>query len=478
MIRAIAAPWDIFPRAAAYNERSMRPIARMLFLVLLASPSYAQPNVFGVTNGASYSGNLAPGAWATIFGSRFATTTAVADSVPLPNQLNGVSVTIGGLAAPMRYVSPNQINFVIPFELTLPRVGSPVPLAVMTPAGKSSPFAVLLSRDSPGLFTQDSSVSGNVWVFDASFNPVPAVGTDPLIFYASGLGPTNPPGASASGGASTEPLNRIQDNLSVFVGDKQADILFAGLAPGFPGIYQLNVLPHGAVTDRVYLKINGWQSNIATVPVAAGSNVANVTATIDGLYPSTLPIQIGVTAPINTSVMLTAAQFSTSFDILPNAKPFSVVATTEGGVAIITIDPSQGAWQATLSVPANLVRLGRFDQSEFVPVLDFVTCGPAGCSAFPNSVVPLVRLDATLLRAENLIPLPNSTPTSATGVFSASGTFSGSHFDTSTIPMIALTSFGGFIQIPHAGPSNRVTRMSVYVDGKQVAFSDVPYSVL
>lgn len=97
----------------------------------------AQPNVFGVTNGASYSGNLAPGTWATIFGSQFATTTAVADMVPLSNQLNGVSVTIGGLAAPLRYVSPTQINFVIPFELTLPRVGSAVPLVVMTPAGKS-----------------------------------------------------------------------------------------------------------------------------------------------------------------------------------------------------------------------------------------------------------------------------------------------------------------------------------------------------
>lgn len=459
----------------------LRPFAKRLVLVLTAASTYAQPGVLGVTNGASYGANLAPGTWASIFGNQLAPVTAQADSVPLPNQLNGVSVTIGGLAAPLRFVSPTQINVVIPFELAPPEAGSTMPVVVTTSAGKSTPFNVMLSRNSPGLFTQDASAAGNAWVFDSNFTPVTAVGTDPIILYAAGLGPTDPVASSGSGGASSEPLNRIQDNLSVFAGDRPADILFAGLAPGFPGIYQLNVVPHGPLTDRVYLKVNGWQSNIATVPLVAGSNVANVTVGIDGLYPSTVPAELGVTAPLTSSVMLMAARFTTSFDILPNAKPFPVVATTEGGAVIIDIDPVQGAWHAISTVPIPAARAGDFSRSEFNPVLDFMTCGPTGCTPFPASIVPLSRMDPTLVKAENLIPLPNVANAqsangvyAANGVYSASGTFSGTHFDTSSI---AIPAFGGFIQIPHAGPARRITRMSVYVDGKQAGFMDVPYSV-
>ena len=458
-------------------------VSRTLLLLSVAvGASWAQPTILGVTNGASYSGNLAPGTWASIFGTQLASDMATAQSVPLPPQLDGVSVTIGGITAPMRFVSPSQINVVIPFELSLPAAGSAVPVVVTTPAGKSSAFNVLLSRNSPGLFTEDASSGGAAWVFDANFNPVTAIGTDPIILYAAGLGPTNPPASSASGGASSEPLNRIQDNLSVFVGDRLADILFAGLAPGFPGIYQLNVVPHGAVTDRVYLTVNGWRSNVAKVPIAAGSNVANVTGSIDGLYPSTLSLINGTaptTGPINASVMLMAAQFSTSFDILPNAKPFYVVATSEGGTAVIDIDPVQGTWQATLSVPTQPARAGDFSASEFLSVLDFKTCSASGCEPFPNELIPLTYWDPIFVKAEDMIPLPNLPfGKSATGSFSASGTLSGTHFDTASIPLPAFGSFGGFIQIPHAGPSARTTTFRLYVDGALITARDVNYPVL
>ena len=59
------------------------------------------PAVQGVLNGVSYSGNLAPGTWAAIFGSDLASATRSAETVPLPMELDGVSVTIGGIAAPL-----------------------------------------------------------------------------------------------------------------------------------------------------------------------------------------------------------------------------------------------------------------------------------------------------------------------------------------------------------------------------------------
>lgn len=91
-------------------------VSRMLLLLSVAvGTSSAQPTILGVTNGASYSGNLAPGTWASIFGTQLASDMATAQSVPLPPQLDNVSVTIGGITAPMRFVSPSQINVVIPF---------------------------------------------------------------------------------------------------------------------------------------------------------------------------------------------------------------------------------------------------------------------------------------------------------------------------------------------------------------------------
>lgn len=460
--------------------RSIRTI--LLLTASTAALSQAQPTIGGVTNGASYSGNLAPGTWASIFGTQLASDISTASSIPLSNQLNGVSVTFGGFAAPMRYVSPAQLNVIIPFELSVPAAGTPVPVVVTTSAGSSTPFNVWLSRNSPGLFTQDASISGPAWVFDANFNPVGAIGNDPIILYAAGLGPTNPPASSASGGASTEPLNRIQDNLSVFIGDQQADILFAGLAPGFPGIYQLNVVPRGAITGRAYLKINGWQSNITSVPVTPGSNVENVTGSIDGLYPSTLPQLLGgapTSGPIFASVMLMAARFTTSFDILPNAKPFSVVATSEGGTAVMNIDPVQSTWQANFTVPMPAARNGDFSLSEFTPVLDFSTCRAAGCSPFPNSVIPLARFDPVLVKAQSLIPLPTLAPIrSANGVYSTSGTLVGTHFDTSAIAIAGFGSFGGYIQIPYAGAANRTTTIRLYVDGQMITSKDVTCPVL
>ena len=464
-----------------FRFEMMTPVSRLFLLPLAGAVSWGQPAILGVANGASYNGNLAPGTWASIFGTHLASDTATAQSVPLPAQLSGVSVTIGGATAPMRYVSPSQINVVIPFELTLPAAGSAVPVVVTTPAGKSSAFNVLLSRSSPGLFTQDGSSGGTAWVFDANFNPVTSIGTDPIILYAAGLGPTNPSASSASGGNSSEPLNRIQDGLRVFVGDRPADILFAGLAPGFPGIYQLNVVPHGAVTDRVYLTVNGWHSNVASVPMASGSNVANVTGSIDGLYPSTLPLlgATPTTGPINSSVMLMAARFSTSFDIVPNARPFSVVATSEGGTGVNDIDPVQGTWQATLSVPTPAARAEDFSQSEFSSVLDFTNCNGNGCRQFPNNRIPISYFDPIFVKAENLIPLPNLPFAKGTaGSLSVSGTLSGTHFDTTSIPLPGFGSFGSFVQIPHAGPSTRTTTFRLYVDGVLITARDVDYPVL
>jgi hypothetical protein len=63
---------------------------------------------------------LAPGNIVQIYGSGLASQATSAGVLPLPTEVNGTSVIIGGLNAPLYYVSPGQINAQIPFELSAP----------------------------------------------------------------------------------------------------------------------------------------------------------------------------------------------------------------------------------------------------------------------------------------------------------------------------------------------------------------------
>jgi uncharacterized protein (TIGR03437 family) len=80
-------------------------------------PSLSPLSGAAVVNGKTFTtAGLAPGSIASIFGSGLATTTATASTNPLPLTLDGTTVTVNGIAAPLFYISPTQINIQIPFE--------------------------------------------------------------------------------------------------------------------------------------------------------------------------------------------------------------------------------------------------------------------------------------------------------------------------------------------------------------------------
>jgi uncharacterized protein (TIGR03437 family) len=258
------------------------------FLFCATSSITAQPVVQSVVNAASFSSSLAPGASAEIVGTQLAADAAAASSVPLPLQLNGVSVTVGSIAAPLLNVSATQISALIPFEVAIlnPFQQTTVPVVVTTPDGASAEFPLKLSRNAPGIFTLSGDGTGNALVFDTNLNPISVVGDSAIVLYATGLGPTDPPGDVSAGGSASEPLNRVQDSVNVLIGEQAAEVLSAALAPGLPGTYQLTVIPKKPISNRVYLVVNGAKSNIATLPIPAGTNVANLAGSIDGLYPA------------------------------------------------------------------------------------------------------------------------------------------------------------------------------------------------
>ena len=224
------------------------------------------PTINAVLNGASYTTSIAPGSLATIFGTELASGQLSASSIPLPTQLAGSSVQVGTQLAPLYFVSPGQINFQVPFEATL----GTVPITVTTQSGQSWAAHVVISQTAPSLFTVGATGVGRALVFTPSFQQaVASKSGDTIILYATGLGATVPPAQTGAGGAAAAPFNESAITPMVSIGGQNATVLFAGLAPDFVGVYQLNVVvPPGIESDTISL--SSGDSNAAQSRVVQG----------------------------------------------------------------------------------------------------------------------------------------------------------------------------------------------------------------
>lgn len=216
------------------------------------------------------------------------TAVAPANQFPLPTTLSDTEVTVNGTPVPLYFVSPGQDNVILP--QLLPNTGSANLLVVRPSTGQILGAAeVELQTASPGLFTQGAVGSGQllgVNFQDGTINgPThPVVRGQYLILYGTGVGPVpNPPadGAAASGqSASDLPQVYIASSggtaanpLAPFI---VCNVTYSGLAPGFAGLWQLNVqIPNNAqsgsaVVIKVYEKDipNLDQSSALTTTVA------------------------------------------------------------------------------------------------------------------------------------------------------------------------------------------------------------------
>ncbi|MBK5292672.1 MAG: hypothetical protein JJE04_13460 [Acidobacteriia bacterium] len=460
-----------------------RTINILVTLGLAQGLAYAQPVVSSVLNAASYDAVVSPGCWVAIFGNNLAAATAEANTAArLPTTLGGVSVTVGSLPAAMLYVSPTQINVLIPSEVAIPD-NFVVPVVINAPGGSVS-YNIRLTRSAPGIFTRNGAGTGRALVFDSNFQPVDTVAPKQVvIFYATGLGPT----AGDSG--------RVVDEVDVYIGERKAQVLFAGLAPGFPGIYQLNVIAPVPATDRLYLRLvhlrlQDWQSNIVDIGIKPGTNVSNVKGSIDALYPSSDPnFGLGLQA----SVMLHAGTLTASFDIGPSAGPFEVAAVGDAGGAVISIDPtlsctnssglvSRGQYNASINTVTSEAVHGNFS---IVPLWDYVTCTGAQCFPFAGSLMPLARLGQFWAKATEMLPAPSARtspgPNASMQVSGClgdlQGAVGGSPFVIDGENNSSLSRFGGIVQIPWGPFATRVSRFRLYIDGAQIASTDVTYGV-
>jgi len=229
----------------------------------------ATPTTMAVVNAASFLGGaIAPDSLAAVFG-RFQTADGrlkIASGLPLPTSLNGIQVTVNGQDAQLLMTSNGQLNMVTPQNLP----DGPALFMVTNADGSAFGGRVNMVRSATGIFSINASGQGTaaaVWttdgkVFQSVINPdgserpiTPGSSGSPTVLALFATGLRNAPAGS----------------VTVTIKDANATVLYAGPAPGFVALDQVNVIipPSLAGAGQVQIKITagGKVSNVVTVRI-------------------------------------------------------------------------------------------------------------------------------------------------------------------------------------------------------------------
>jgi uncharacterized protein (TIGR03437 family) len=236
-------------RSAARTSWDLRETASgMGFRVALAFPGGPRDPVFGssgVVNAAQYSsGTVCPGELIAIFGRDIgpaepAFLTLTSDG-RVSKELGGTSLSFDGTAAPMLYVSKDQINAVVPYAIA----GQAQTKITLTTGGQTSaPVTVAVVISAPAIFSSDGSGRGEGAILnqDQSHNSAgsPAARGSVVSFYCTGAGLMNP--AQLDGQIAGPTLVSPVLPVELTIGGLRADVIYAGSAPGLvSGVIQVN----------------------------------------------------------------------------------------------------------------------------------------------------------------------------------------------------------------------------------------------
>jgi uncharacterized protein (TIGR03437 family) len=180
----------------------------------------------------------------------------------LSTTLGTVQVLFNSTPAPLFYVQANQINAQVPYEMAGMAAAQ---LQIVYQGATVAQMQVSLADASPALFTL-SNGAGNAVVVnqDGSINSDqnPAPRGSIIVLYATGVGQTSPAGVTGQAAAAPYPQPVLPVTLTM--ADIPANILFAGEAPGFVGLLQINAqVPSGFVPTgdlAVVLSVGMYQS--------------------------------------------------------------------------------------------------------------------------------------------------------------------------------------------------------------------------
>ena len=215
-------------------------------------------------------GPIAVDSIASIFGVDLAVRAEGAQSLPLPVDIAGTTVTINGLRALLFYVSESQVNFVVPSTLE----PGPATIIVSNAAGLYSAGRVEIAAASPALFTRNATGTGDASAlatadgvtfqmppFDVVVNGRPNI----LVLFATGLrraSATNP-----------NDENGVAESVTVTIDGRTARTLYAGAQGSFNGLDQINAempasLAGGGLRRvEVVVTVNGVAANRVTIQI-------------------------------------------------------------------------------------------------------------------------------------------------------------------------------------------------------------------
>jgi uncharacterized protein (TIGR03437 family) len=210
-----------------------------------AAPYYSTASIVNAAD--NQSGELAPNAIGTIYGTNLAYSTSALTSADIHGGLlpimlgpSETTVFINHSPAALYYVSPTQINFLVPPDL-LP---GPATVYVVVDSWRGPIISLTLAPAAPGLFQLDvqnviaTRADGSVLTPSA-----PGLPGEVIVLWATGLGATSPPAdgfhlpTSAAPLVATAEISVLLDGVAL----PRSAIFYAGVSPGFCGLYQINL---------------------------------------------------------------------------------------------------------------------------------------------------------------------------------------------------------------------------------------------
>ena len=227
----------------------------------------------GIVNAASSTlgSGIVPGSYITLYGTGLSDSTSIADSATLPLQLNDVSVSFDapGISVPghLYYVSAGQVNVQVPWELA---GQTSVQIKVSIDYSSGTVVTVPVAPTSPAVFVYGSNQAAALDENAALIGTANSARRGHIVsFFANALGPVSNQPATGDP-APSSPLAVSITTPTVTIGGVPAAVQFSGLAPGFTGLYQVNVtIPANAPvgSDAVLITSGGVTSPAAQVAV-------------------------------------------------------------------------------------------------------------------------------------------------------------------------------------------------------------------
>jgi uncharacterized protein (TIGR03437 family) len=226
-----------------------------------------QPSLLSVVNAASLQpGPVAPGSIISIFGHNLAQSSS--SCAEFCSTLAGVILSINGIPAPLQFVSPEQINAQVPFEVTAGPATAELRLPAMSPS--AIPFAV--APVAPGIFANGPN-QGAVRNADGGVNTPdnPAAVGSFVTVYLTGQGPVQPPVATGAP-APVDPLAQAVYPVTATIGGSPAEVITGALSPGSVGLFEVKLrLPLiGSGSYSLQVSVNGVSSSVRLITVSEG----------------------------------------------------------------------------------------------------------------------------------------------------------------------------------------------------------------